>query len=701
MEIDEYLDLFCGNMELVLELASSQFPEPLETAEFSDTLGRYLFERFERTGIIDDVDQAIAFEERAIQLTPNEDPERLPRLITLGNALLRRYERTGSMDDMNHAIEDNFEQAVELTPAGHPDLARRLNNLGNALLSRFERTGLMDDLDHAIDCYEEAATSDTAPPSERVVAARVCSYLLNNQSYDRTLRILRMAVDLLPKLSPRQLRGSDARYNISSVVRNITSRAVSLDLELGAGGPSESLQWLERGRGILANLQLEVRSDISALSDKHPELAQQFQELRDQIDAPSRTLETLASENSFVGLDSTSPDSYKVISERQKRFDNLLSDIRSLEGFENFLQGPSDTELRSLARDGAIVAFNVSDIRSDAFLVTPDFIRSVHLPLVTSGFVDDSIEHFFEAIDHDESYRHATRKLWDYMVNPVLDALGHTEAPPAGKTWPRVWWIPTGALSLLPIHAAGYHTSNSQRTVLDRVISSYAPTLKSLLYAQERAAKADRVKTNDKAILFAMPTTQEDPQMALSSVKTEVEDIQRLFSQTSSSVTVLTDPTRANALSELRRHTIAHFACHGYFAFDPSKSSLLLKDAHLTVSDLISLNIDAAKFAYLSACHTSTMRDFSLLDESITLTSAIQLCGYPSVVGSLWQVVDSHSAEVARDTYAWILKGESAKFDARRSAEGLHRAVRDLRERTRVGKKHDPLTWAPFIHVGI
>ena len=55
----------------------------------------------------------------------------------------------------------------------------------------------------------------------------------------------------------------------------------------------------------------------------------------------------------------------------------------------------------------------------------------------------------------------------------------------------------------------------------------------------------------------------------------------------------------------------------------------------LTVSDLASLNIESAKLAYLSTCHTSTKQDFQILDESINLLSTIQLCGYPSVVGSL------------------------------------------------------------------
>ena len=189
--------------------------------------------------------------------------------------------------------------------------------------------------------------------------------------------------------------------------------------------------------------------------------------------------------------------------------------------------------------------------------------------------------------------------------------------------------------------------------------------------------------------------------MTLPFAEKEVEYIQRLFVKKSSSVIVIMNPTRKKALSELRSHTIVHFACHGYSANDPSKSSLLLNDGHITVSDLISLDIDSAKFTFLSACHTSATRDFGLLDESITLSSAIQLCGYPSVVGSLWQIGDKHSMEVARDVYAWILEGDSGGFDAERSAEGLHKAVRNLRQRTRVRKKHDPLTWAPFIHIGV
>jgi hypothetical protein len=303
---------------------------------------------------------------------------------------MRRFEGTGSADDLDHAIM-LIEQAVRSTPIDHPEYAIWLNNLGNALQRRFERTGSKDDLDYTILTKEQAVRSDMAPPSIRLEAAQSCSDLLISQrNYSRAYPILRTAVQLLSRVSPRQLKRRDQQFNISRFI-NIASRAVSLSLE-NADESYESLQLLELGRGILANLQLEIRSDISMLSASCPHLAQQFQELRDQIDSP-RTFEFSVIQDSSASLNTPStPDLSNSISERRillKRFDDLLQHIRSLQGFENFLQGPSESELRSLAEDGAIVVFNVSDIRSDAFLIRTDGICIVRLSLLTSDSVKD------------------------------------------------------------------------------------------------------------------------------------------------------------------------------------------------------------------------------------------------------------------------------------------------------------------------
>ena len=94
------------------------------------------------------------------------------------------------------------------------------------------------------------------------------------------------------------------------------------------------------------------------------------------------------------------------------------------------------------------------------------------------------------------------------------------------------------------------------------------------------------------------------------------------------------------------------------------------------MSDIAALNIPHAQMAYISACHVAVMKILRLLDESINLASAIRLAGYPSVIGSLWQVSNEHSVEIAKEVYGSMLV-EKSTLKTERSAEGLSRAHRE------------------------
>ena len=142
-----------------LESVLSGVPES-EQSDFLDSIGTYLLTRFETTGSMDDLDAAIALEERCLELTSNEHPNHAGRLNNLGIALRFRFERTGSMEDLDRVIEKQ-EQAVESTPLGHPNHAGMLSNLGSALELRFERTGSVEDIDQAIEKQEQAV--ETTP----------------------------------------------------------------------------------------------------------------------------------------------------------------------------------------------------------------------------------------------------------------------------------------------------------------------------------------------------------------------------------------------------------------------------------------------------------------------------------------------------------------------------------------------------------
>jgi CHAT domain-containing protein len=95
-----------------------------------------------------------------------------------------------------------------------------------------------------------------------------------------------------------------------------------------------------------------------------------------------------------------------------------------------------------------------------------------------------------------------------------------------------------------------------------------------------------------------------------------------------------------------------------------------------------------------------------LLDESVNLCSAIHLAGYPSVIGTLWTVLDEQSANVAKQLYE-LMYTDAQTLDIKRSAVSLHTAIRILREKTTIVPNfrrktpNNPTVWAPFIHVGV
>ncbi|KAF5856680.1 hypothetical protein ETB97_007037 [Aspergillus alliaceus] len=84
-----------------------------------------------------------------------------PWSSNLGNRLSTRFNRTGNITDLKEAI-DSARRAIKITPQGHPDLTGLLNNLGIMLLRRYNRTGSVDDLEDTINITRRAI-SLTAP----------------------------------------------------------------------------------------------------------------------------------------------------------------------------------------------------------------------------------------------------------------------------------------------------------------------------------------------------------------------------------------------------------------------------------------------------------------------------------------------------------------------------------------------------------
>jgi hypothetical protein len=177
-----------------------------------------------------------------------------------------------------------------------------------------------------------------------------------------------------------------------------------------------------------------------------------------------------------------------------------------------------------------------------------------------------------------------------------------------------------------------HHDQPDPCTVLDRVVSSYIPTVRALEHARSRPAV-------DSAgiVVTAMPNT---PGAAdLPGVLSETRTLQQRFPN--ACVLLGHNATRDNVLTQLAQHPIAHFACHANtVATSPSHSHLLLHDDRLTTMDISAQSLIRAKLAYLSACATTETHP-ALADEAIHITAAFQLAGYAHVIGALWPIMDN------------------------------------------------------------
>jgi hypothetical protein len=489
----------------------------------------------------------------------------------------------------------------------------------------------------------------------------------------------------------------------------LASMAAATALNMGKEA-GYALELLELGRGVIAGLLLEMRTDVSALKQLHSELAAEFISLRDELDSPARGTVLPISDDNALSWESQA----KQRRQADQRFAEIIARIRTEPGFENFLLSPTADELMAAADRGPIVIVNVSSYRRDAFLIERHQIRVLELPNLSLEKIEEEAQYLRSG----GITSSALKWLWDVAACPILEALGFQQTP-SDDNWPHVWWILTGVLSHLPLHAAGRHAKGSTETVLDRVISSYSSSVKALIYGRRHSVQKPAGPASEHALLVAMRETP-----GLSVLPFAMDEVAMLNDLCPSLQLKPVEPPRRkeDVLAQLRTCKIFHFAGHGRSNhLEPSRSCLLLedwKDNPLTVGDLRDhrLQENAPFLSYLSACSTGANKTDDLIDEGIHLVSACQLAGFRHVVGTLWEVSDKHCVDVATVLYKTIR--DEGMTDAA-LYRGLHRGVRALRDRciedgrmregrnvTLCGDETDetgqesPQYWASYVHFG-
>ncbi|KAG1874125.1 hypothetical protein C8R48DRAFT_831282 [Suillus tomentosus] len=484
-----------------------------------------LRDRFRQRGMMSDLDEAIELHWAASLLHP---PGRSLSLNDLALSLRDRFRQRGMMSDLDKAIELHL-AALLLHPPGHSDRPSSLDNLALSLQDRFRQRDVRSDLEEAFSFYSELFYLSRAVSRTHLSAAR--SWAASPDIFDHTSALLAYKVAL--KFLDQQV----ALLSFLRITSTLSGRLFLLSLQMlfhAVFVVTTAVELVEQGRAVfwtqLARFSIPL-DELFISGDAGTVLAEEFKRL-----------------------------SFRL----RNAFDHCLAHSPA-PNFSRFLLPPLFSDLQKAAEDGPVIIVNASQHSCDA-LIIHGAGDPVHVPLDITQSKLVSI----------------LRKLWNDVIDPVVQALRESEVCPGS----RIWWCPTAEFTLLPLHAAGPYEERKDN-LPDVYISSYTPTLATLVRARQQVC-LDVSSQHFVAIGQSNPGKGKELKCVAPELAVVAHHITTVISFTS-----LEDDnaTVEGALDALSHNQWLHLACHGMpNRTQPFESSFAMRDGPLMIKDIIRSN---------------------------------------------------------------------------------------------------------------
>ncbi|QRV92270.1 CHAT domain protein [Ceratobasidium sp. AG-Ba] len=693
-------------------------------------LGVSYLRRFEELSKQSDIDLAVNKMTEAVLSATDEHIGKPMLFNNLGIAYFSRFKYFGQIGDIDKAIEYQS-HAVAFCAQGNTFLARWLNNLGFSFRQRFELTGDARDQDRCIESYEAAAHAQAGHPLATLEASLNWARSLVQYNRPAPLEAYNHAMSLIPKVAWLGVSVGRRYETIKTAIEGVALEAAAF--AIGHGSFDRALSWLEQGRFIVWSQLLQLRAPLERLCECSPQLANELQWVAHELDSSP----SARSWDIKLAPDESPEENSRYYRSLVQRWESLVSQVQLLPGFENFLHPQKEIIPSDVTQNGAVVIVNIHPSRCDALALLPghnaikhisladysytkvnhsraqlisclndsshmqrtkttlhnDYIAARGKPGITEQWaleMEKSLSHtargplFFPKQDTG-SFSEVLHELWVDIVKPILEAIGYLKRnnPHDCDTLelPHVTWCTTGALSFLPLHAAGSY-GDSGSHVFDHVVSSYTPALSTLAKYSLRADGFCGILTVGQA--STLPETV-----------AELDQIQKLAHDLRCTRLEGPDATPGAVLLEMGKHSWVHFACHAIqSAQDPTKSAFHLHGGELDLTSITSKPLKYADLAFLSACETAA-GDESLPEEVVHLAAGMIVAGYSTVIATMWSVQDNDAPFIAKEVYSRLFKGGTP--NSRKAFLALHCAVASLREK--VGEQNFA-RWVPFIHIG-
>ena len=689
--------------ELALKV-TTQKDFPIEWAETQNNLGHAYKNR-----ILDDradnIEQAIEHFKLALKVCTEKD---FPaHWATIQNNLANAYNNRIRSD-----LADNFERAIEhcelalkvRTQKDFPaDWAKTQNTLANAYKNRIQGDRA-DNIEESIAHYEQALKvymPGQFPDRCRGTAYSLGNLCLEGQRFPEAGKAYTQGMEAAEELYKGAIFQSSREAEMSET-RDLYRRA---GYALARSGDAmKAVEALERGRARgLGDALARDRADLERVREKDPESYHLYwQAIADLQNLESQERAGDSAEGK------ASPPARDLMMQARTCLGEALDRIRRIPGYTGFLKEPGWREIEASVIVGqplvylaaapaggvALIVHRLSESQEAVTdLVNLDTFSEQRLQELLKIWFDAysgwqealenlrrnkiSAEEYFQAQGRwFDAIEMVTGQLWEDVMEPIYGILQSLKAQQASL-------IPTGLLSLLPLHAAWKEEDGRKRYLQELLPVSYIPSALALTHARRNAHAADR--------LLAVDEPRPVRGSPLPNSHAEVTAIGSLFENPQ--ILEHEGATRSAVRQALPGAQVAHFSCHGGANWnDPEISGLLMaNDEILTVKDLFELHLDGARLATLSACETG-VPGMKLPDEVVSLPSAFIRAGFAGAIGSLWTVSDESTAQLMTSFYRlWREKGMPP-------VQALAEAQKMLHESE---KFQHPFYWAAFYLTGI
>ncbi|WP_044232201.1 CHAT domain-containing protein [Chloroflexus sp. Y-396-1] len=629
-------------------------------------LGSGLSDRYARSGRLEELDAAIAAWQQALDATPPDSPARPAILTNLGSGLSDRYARSGRLEELDAAIAA-WQQALDATPPDSPARPGYLNNLGSGLRARYARSGRLEELKQARRSYALACKQGQLLAPEIALAASQSwgRWAGERHHWKETAYAFGFGLETIEQLHRAQLRRSEQELWLSDARGLHTSAAYAL---VRAARPSVLRRAVEvaelgRARGLGETLARD-RSDLSIIERQYPDIYERYRAAAEVVRSLERT------DRATTDRQDEAQPSFTELANRIRAaradLDAAIEAIRAIPGYETFLRPPAYAEIAAAAQPDVPLVYLITTSHGSLALIVPH--GNVELEaLLLDEFTENDLNNILLMHTGDKvtgGYLPGQLlggKMLETALAMALPILGERLIAPLAQRLRAlnatgVTLIPTGLLSLLPLHAATYMVDGASRCLLDEFDVAYAPSARVLAIAQReqqrRAAKGVRLAG------VGNPTGD------LRYAGAELHSICDLLPPAATTTFYEQAATRNAIWSALGESTIGHFSCHGSFADDPLDSALhLAAGDRITLRDLVAGDTTALsnlRLVALSACQTAITDFRRLPDESIGLPGGFLQAGVPAVVGTLWSVNDLSTALLMHRFYELHLHGDDA-----------------------------------------